>query len=192
MNFSKTQTSLWKQLLRRGASLLLGVSLFLSVTLSYAHVAQASPNTTSAASRADADRISQRKEDASHYPNWYDDQRSLESYMDEQGMSGIGSDGRVRTDGQNNRDDENHLIDRAEGTLKGMVDTVRDAITPDSSSSQANFRINNYENYREEPSAGEIPERIKSAFEGARDTFQGANPSDPKSGNYPLTKAIDR
>lgn len=117
------------QLLKSCFAFLLGLGLIAGVVLGNSGVAQASSHATSAASASDAARINQRKEEAPHYPNWYDDQRSLESFMEDAGVSG--STGRnVGANSQNDSqlNDQNHFLDRSKQGLKDAADTIQSKI----------------------------------------------------------------
>lgn len=157
-------------------SLLLGISLITSVLLSYDSVALAA---TSAASSADAARINQRKEEAPRYPNWYSEQRSLESYMDDAGVDPKTSNTRTsntRTFSSVDRDDSD-LIERSQDKLKNIAGNIRDSVRGDADevpgNSRDRMRLNAIDK-EESPDAQDIPARAENRLEKAKDTFQSA------------------
>lgn len=159
----------WKidRFFQRVASVILGVGLVISIALT-ATPAQASPDTTSAASKADAERINQRKEEAPHYPNWYRDQRSLESYMEDAGMENAAKHPKVTTNSQSDETTQDNSIDRSQQGLRDLGDTIREKLQLDTPDNNASL-----ENVREQ--AGDRVENAKDTFQGATErTFRGA------------------
>lgn len=117
------------QFLKSCFAFLLGLGLMAGVVFGNSSVAQASSHVTSAASASDAARINQRKEDAPHYPNWYEDQRSLESLMEDAGVTGpTGRNVGVNSQNDSQLDDQNHFLDRSKQGLKDVADTVQSKI----------------------------------------------------------------
>jgi hypothetical protein len=165
---------IWKNksvnsLLRRAATFLLSLVLAFGIALSYAQKAQAAVDTTSAATKADAENIKQRKEDAPHYPNWYKDQRSLESYMDNAGINSDLADRRA------NESDRGNLIERSREKLKSAADNVRESLQPDSENyDRSNASTGYYRNDDPVVSSDDIPSRVENRLERAKDTFQQA------------------
>lgn len=191
-----------RQLFQRIANICLSTALAFGILSSYSNVAQAATDTTSAATRGDANRINQRKEDASHYPNWYDDQRSLESYMEDAGV-GPGNRGDSPTDQNNDagynpirqdrvngyHSDEQQdvsLVDRTRTRLKDAADNVRDTLNPNSRS-KGNDR---YERTR--TSANEVKGRTGNRLERAKETFQGATERTATGSNPIITGESNR
>lgn len=171
--------SIWKNdsftaLLQRAATFLCGLVLAAGLSLSYMQSAQAAVDTTSAATKADAENIKQRKEDAPHYPNWYQDQRSLESYMDNAGMNADLADRRA-TEG-----DQGNLIERSQEQLKNVVGNVRDTLQPgaenyDRSNTTTGYSRTEYDRSDDSVvTSDDIPERIGNRLERAKETFQQA------------------
>lgn len=181
MNYFKP----WKTQFQRIAKFSLGLFLTIGIVLTYSNVVQAAVDTTSAASKADANQIKQRKADASHYPNWYEDQRSLESYMDragvdpnqkgnsptdqndDQGYNPIRQD---RVNGYNsdyNRNEEQNvsLIDRSRNQLKDAADNVRDTLNPNSGAKA-------YDSSKAD--ANDIKDRTGNRLDRAKNVFQDA------------------
>lgn len=119
-----------KPLFQRMVSLVLGLGLLVGLVLGYGSSVQASPNTTSAASKTDAANISQRKEEAPHYPNWYSDQRSLESMMDDAGVTQTRSDANVRANSQNDAqvDEQNNFFERSKQGLEKVAGDVQNSL----------------------------------------------------------------
>jgi hypothetical protein len=168
------------QLFRRITSLLLSAVLIVGVIFSYSGVAQAAVDTTSAATKGDADRINQRKQEAPHYPNWYENQRSLESYTDEAGVN-LNRRGNDPMDQNNAQDDQGNLIERSRQQLENVADSVREMIQPDKASdTNAVHRSYNPQNYNEQnyndtdASADELGGRVKNRLERAKGAFQEA------------------
>lgn len=167
-------------LLRRITPLFLSVVLMLGVIFSYSGVAQAAVDTTSAATRGDASRINQRKQDAPHYPNWYEDQRSLESYMGDTGVD-PNRRGNNPIDQNNARDDQGNLIERSRQQLENMADSVWEVIQPDKASDtnvvRRNYNPQSYgaQNYNDtDASVDELGDRVKNRLERAKEAFQEA------------------
>lgn len=170
------------QLFQRIASVFLSIVFMVGVILSYSGAAQAAVDTTSAATKGDANRISQRKQDAPHYPNWYDDQRSLESYMGEKGVDPNRPDYNP-IDQNNAQDDQGNLIERSKQQLENMADNVRGMIQPDKAPdananvTRRSFNPQNYDeqNYNDtDASADELGGRITNRLERAKEAFQEA------------------
>jgi hypothetical protein len=165
---------IWKNksfnaLLQRAATAVLGFVLMLGMFLSYLQPAQAAVDTTSAATKADAENIKQRKEDAPHYPNWYRDQRSLESYMDNAGMNSDLADRRAT------ESDQGNLIERSRAQLKNAADNVRETLQPDSENYDRSNVPTGYRRSNDSVvSSDDIPERVENRLERVKDTFQQA------------------
>ncbi|WAL58259.1 hypothetical protein [Thermocoleostomius sinensis] len=161
------------KLLQWMTACLFSLVLIVGLSLSHGLVAQAAVDTTSAATKADANNINQRKEDAPHYPNWYQDQRSLESYMDNAGMNSDLAD-RPATES-----DRGNLIERSRKQLQNTVDNVRDTLQPSSNDERSNA-ITGYsrtEYGRSDDSvvtSDDIPDRIGNRLDRAKETFQQA------------------
>ncbi len=102
------------------------------MVLTVVNPAEASPNTTSAASRTDAQRISERKEEAPHYPNPYHNQRSIESFMEDKGVKPDSNAGLNRADQTSQRSDRNMdsptIVERSQQGLENLADTVREKL----------------------------------------------------------------
>lgn len=179
MNSLKT----WKcdQLSRRVASLCLSLLLIIGIAFSYSHAAQAAVDTTSAATRVDADRIKQRKEDTPRYPNWYEDQRSLESYMERAGVD-PNEPGNSPTDQNNDagynpirqdrvngykqaRNEDSNLIERSRDRLRDTASNVRETLSSNSPSRSS---------YNDRTDANDIKDRAGNRIEQAKDVFQEA------------------
>lgn len=199
MNSWKTRN--FNQMMQQFICFCMSVMLAIGITFSYGNAAQASTNTTSAATKADANQINQRKENAPHYPNWYNDQRSLESYMDEadvnprhQGDSPTDQNNDrgynpIRQDRVNgyyqNQDQSSNLIDRSRDRLQNATENIRETLSPDTASDRnsANYR-------RSGTSANNIPtddikDRAGNRLEQAKEVFQGATER-AADGNNPI------
>lgn len=182
-----------RQLAQRIVSVCLSVVLAIGLVLSYSGAAQAATDTTSAATRTDANRINQRKENAPHYPNWYEDQRSLESYMDDadvnpkrrgdsptdqnndRGYNPIRQD---RVNGYNPNSEENsNLIEQSRDQLRSAAENIRETLSP-GSSTNSNYNNSNLSDNDIKDRAGNRLERAKEVFQGATErTSEGSNPT---------------
>lgn len=175
---------IWKHnpLVRRIASSCLSLILTIGIAFGYSYAAQAAVDTTSAATKADANRIQQRKENAPHYPNWYDDQSSLESYMDKAGVNPR-KQGDSPTDQNNDRgdnpihqdrvngyyqdrDESGNLIERSRARLRDTASNIRDTL--DSNSSRSKYRNESG------ASTNDIKDRAGNRLEQAKEVFQNA------------------
>jgi hypothetical protein len=157
-----------RTLLHQVVSVALGMVLALGLVLSHQPSVQAAVDTTSAATKADAANINQRKEDAPHYPNWYKDQRSLESYMDNAGMNSDLADRRAT------ESDQGNLIERSRTQLKNAADNVRETLQPGETYDRSNT-VNDYRRNNDSAvTSDDIPDRIGNRLEQAKDTFQQA------------------
>lgn len=199
MNILRT----WKlgQLFQRIGDLCLGVILVIGMALSYGSTAQAAIATTSAATRADANQIEQRKEAAPHYPNWYEDQRSLESYMDRAGVDpndrgnsptdqnndrGYNSLQQDRVNGYDRNSDQVSFADRSRDQVKDAYNNVRETLNPNSPVSGTQT----YENSG--ATTGDIKDRVENRLERAKEVFEGATENAAEGGEPIITGESNR
>lgn len=185
MNFVKALKL--DRLFQRCVTVLLSIGFMITIFVSYSSTAQAAVDTTSAASKGDAARINQRKEEAPHYPNWYTDQRSLESYMDEADVNPIGTNRKnagVRSDIQNNQEDQGNLIEQAQERFKDVAGSVQDMFqsnaspTPTTDNSQDYTQppnwYRNLESGRDEGDRNQLIERSQDKLKGIADNAREA------------------
>lgn len=181
-----------KPLFQRLVSLVLGIGVLIGVVLGYGSAVQASPNTTSAASGADAANISQRKEEAPHYPNWYSDQRSLESLMDDADVTRTRSDANVRANSQNNAqvEEQNNFFERSKQGLEKVAGDVQNKLGLNSADDPRDIEYRDTPNWYRNMESGDnginvdggrlierSQQKLKDAAGNVRDTFSN-NSSD--------------
>lgn len=174
-----------KPLFQRLVSLVLGIGVLVGVVLGYGSSVQASPNTTSAASRTDAANISQRKEEAPHYPNWYSDQRSLETLMDDAGVTQTRSDANVKANSQNNAqvDEQNNFFERSKQGLEKMASDVQNNLGINSADDPRDIEYRDTPNWYRDMERGDngnidgsrlierSQQKLKDVAGNVRDTF---------------------
>jgi hypothetical protein len=161
----------FNRLFQQAIGFLLSFVVAFGVWVSASPSAQAAVDTASAATKADAQNIKQRKEEAPHYPNWYDDQRSLESYMDNAGIDSKYANRRIE------RDEQGNIIEQSQERLKDMADNIRDTLSPSADSQESNRRSNATTGYNRNDAielTDNIPDRIQNRLEQAKSTFQKA------------------
>jgi len=201
MNNLKTRD--FNQMIHRVICFCMSVVLAIGIAFINSNAAQAARDTTSAATRADANQINQRKENAPHYPNWYDDQRGLESYMDKTGVNprrqgdsptdqnndrGYNPIRQDRVNGYNSqdRDQSGNLIERSRDRLQDAADNIRGTLGSDSTSR----RDIDYD--RSSATTENIKDRAGNRLEQAKEVFQEATERAGESNNPIITGESNR
>ncbi|HEY9639251.1 MAG TPA: hypothetical protein V6C57_02140 [Coleofasciculaceae cyanobacterium] len=136
---NSTPNRRWLKLSQRIASLVLGISLILTLTLTGSVVAQAAPKLPTDENRS--------MENTPRPAKWYDDQRSIDSYIDNADVNSKGN-----------------LVERSKDKLRNAADNVREKLSADRSEDSDQ---NSLTDVKER--AGDRIEQAKEVFEEATD-----------------------